>query len=359
MKKYLQALLLLTLVSLALTGCMRKESTGDEQASADPASTLTVLNYGEYIDRSVLDKFEAETGIHVLYEEATTPEEMYAKYMSGAIDYDLICTSEYMVQRLINEKQVQDINWTNVPNAQNIDEMNWQMAKAYDPEHKCSLPYFWGTVGILYDTERVKGEADSWEMLFNGEYAGEIIMPNSLRDAYMCALKYQGYSLNTTDRQELAKAQQLILKQKPDVEAYFVDEVREEMLAGNAILAVCYSGEAALACEKDERLSYFLPKEGTNIWQDSWIITRRSSHKDNAEKFLDFLCRPDIAQMNFDEVQYPTPNKIVYASLPEDVKTDESIFPSEEVLAKSEVYVSLDKETTTLYSRMWKELKVL
>lgn len=358
MKKILQTILLLSLACIILTGCMRKESSVEEQVSADAASTLTVLNYGEYIDRSVLDLFEEETGVHVLYEEATTPEEMYAKYMSGAIDYDLICTSEYMVQRLIKENQVQDIDWMNVPNSKNIDELNWQMSRSYDPDHLYSLPYFWGTVGILYDTERVKGNIDSWEVLFNGVYAGEIIMPNSLRDAYMCALKYQGHSLNTTDKQELAEAHQLILKQKPDVEAYFVDEVREEMLAGNAILAVCYSGEAALACEQNEKLSYVLPKEGTNIWQDSWIITRRSKHKKNAEMFLDFLCRPDIAQLNFDEVRYPTPNKVVYASLPEDVKEDESIFPSEGILAKSEVYISLDKEITTLYSRMWKELKV-
>ncbi len=356
MKRFLMLFLCMVLC-MAGSGCRSDEADGETSRPAG-RNVLTVLNYGEYIDRSVLKDFEKETGIRVLYEEATTPEEMYAKYMSGAIDYDLICTSEYMVRRFIDEKQVQPIDWNNVPNRKNIGERYWKLISTFDPKCEYTMPYFWGTVGILYDSERVHGPVDSWEVLFNGEYSGEIIMQNSIRDAYMCALKYKGYSLNTTDPQEMAEAQELLLRQKPDVEAYFVDEVREEMLAGNAILAVCYSGEAAMARDRNEKLEYVLPKEGSNLWQDCWILMKRSRNKEGAEKFLDFLCRVDIARKNFEEVYYPTPNEALYEELPEDEKEDECIFPPEELVEKCEVYQALDKETIARYSRMWKELKV-
>ena len=200
-------------------------------------------------------------------------------------------------------------------------------------------------------------EITSWDSLFNGEYAGEIIMQNSIRDAYMCALKYQGHSLNTTNRKELQQAQNLLLKQKPDVEAYFVDEVREEMVAGNAALAVCYSGEAYLAHEYENDLEYVLPEEGSNIWIDSWIMMKKGKNHEGAQKFLDYLCRGDVAVKNFEEIYYPTPNTAAYNSLDEEVREDPLIFPDQSVVEKCEVYKALDDKTMALYSQMWKELK--
>lgn len=347
----------LMLSAWVLLSCATSENDAKANTSSN-ADTLTVLNYGEYIDRSVLDDFYDETGIRVLYEEATTPEEMYAKYMGGAIDYDLLCTSDYMAEKLIEEGELLTPDFDNFEYFDNIGERYLNMAASFDPGNKYCLPYFWGTVGILYDSDRVKGEIDSWDVLFNGEYAGEIIMQNSIRDAYMCALKYLGYSLNTTEREELAEAQKLLLNQKKDVEAYFVDEVREEMVAGNAILAVIYSGEAYLANEYSPNLEYTVPEEGSNLWLDVWCMTRRCRNKTNAEKFLDYLCREDIAMRNFEEIYYPTPNSAVYAELDDETKEDEMIFPDEAVLENSEVYKTLDSDTMNLLSEMWKELKV-
>ena len=182
-------------------------------------------------------------------------------------------------------------------------------------------------------------------------------MQNSIRDAYMCALKYQGHSLNTTNRKELKQAQDLLLKQKPDVEAYFVDEVREEMVAGNAALAVCYSGEAYLAHEYENDLEYVLPEEGSNVWIDSWIMMKKGKNHEGAQKFLDYLCRADVAVKNFEEIYYPTPNTAAYNSLDKDVREDPLIFPDEDVVKKCEVYKALDSKTMALYSQMWKELK--
>ena len=344
-------------LSLVLCSCQKGGAAG-EVASQHNGDTLTVLNYGEYIDRSVLEDFHDETGIRILYEEATTPEEMYAKYMGGAIDYDLICTSDYMAEKLINEGELLDLDMNSFENIGNIGDRYMELSSAFDPGNKYCLPYFWGTVGILYDADKIHGEIDSWDVLFNGEYSGEIIMQNSIRDTYMCALKYLGYSLNTTDRDKLLEAQELLLKQKKDVEAYFVDEVREEMVAGNAILAVIYSGEAYLANEYSPNLEYVVPREGSNLWIDVWCMTKRCSRPENARKFLDFLCRKDIALRNFEEVYYPTPNEALYEELDEEIREDEMIFPAEEVIDNSEVYKTLDNDTMEFLGKLWKELKV-
>lgn len=353
-------LLLVTgLLAAGLTGC---GSTGEEESSVDlsgagSGDTITVLNYGEYIDTSVLRDFEKEAGIKVLYEEATTPEEMYSKYTSSTIPYDLICSSDYMIERLIAEGEAVELDYSKMQYVSNIGDFYWKLSRTYDPENKYSIPYFWGTVGILYNKSMIHEDITSWDSLFNGEYAGEIIMQNSIRDAYMCALKYQGHSLNTTNRRELKQAQDLLLKQKPDVEAYFVDEVREEMVAGNAALAVCYSGEAYLAHEYENDLEYVLPEEGSNIWIDSWIMMKKGKNHEGAQKFLDFLCREDVAVKNFEEIYYPTPNTAAYNSLDQEVREDPLIFPDQDVLEKCEVYKALDDDTTALYSQMWKELK--
>ena len=342
-----------------LVGC---GATGEEESSVDMSeaggkNTIVVLNYGEYIDTSVLKQFQKETGIKVLYEEATTPEEMYSKYKASTIPYDLICSSDYMVERLIEEGETEEIDFSQMQYIDNIGDLYWEMSKSYDPELKYSIPYFWGTVGILYNTNMVDEEITSWDSLFNGKYAREIIMQNSIRDAYMCALKYKGYSLNTTNHKELQVAQNMLLEQKPDVEAYFVDEVREEMVAGNAALAVCYSGEAYLANEYDEDLEYVVPEEGSNVWFDSWMMMKKGETHEGALKFLDFLCREDIAMKNFEEIYYPTPNTAVYDQLDEETKEDPLIFPSEATLEKCEVYKALDADTTAYYSQLWKELK--
>ncbi len=361
--RQIAAVVLIGVSALTLTACgsIQKPKYGaePEEPVAEPASkTVTVLNYGEYIDREVLDDFYDETGIRVLYDEATTPEEMYTKYKSGAISYDLICTSEYIIKKLMDEGELFTIDTDSMEYYGNMDPKILKMAQTYDPDNSYSIPYFYGTVGILYNTSKVEGDIDSWSVLFDKSYAGEIIMQNSIRDAYMCALKYLGYSLNDTDVEHLLEAQRLLLKQKPDVEAYFVDEVREEMVAGNATLAVCYSGEAYLANEYDDNLTYVVPKEGSNLWIDSWVMTKRCTDKEAATMFLDYMCREDVAMANFEEVYYPTPNLAVYNELDEEIREDELVFPPEEVLSNCEVYETLPDEVTELYGEMWKELKV-
>ncbi|SCW61288.1 spermidine/putrescine transport system substrate-binding protein [Ruminococcaceae bacterium YRB3002] len=318
---------------------------------------LTVINYGEYMDPDMIEKFTQETGIKINYEEALTPEELYTKYKSGAIEYDLVCSDGYMLQKMMGEGELQEIDINAMENKGNIGQKYWDITSAFDPGNKYVVPYFWGTLGILYDTTRVNGPVDSWDVLFNGDYKGEIIMQNSMRDTFMVALKYLGYSINTTNPDELRAAYDLLVAQKPDVQSYLVDEARDEVVAGNAIMAVVYSGEAYLGHEYNEDLAYVVPKEGSNIWVDSWAVTKNCKDMDAAMSFLDFLCREDVGMANFEYIYYSTPNDAVVAAMDEELREDEAIVPSDESTANCEVFVQTDDETTRLINDLWKDLK--
>lgn len=339
---------LLVCSALPMTGCGTKAG-GNE--------SLTVFSYGEYMDPDVLDEFTKETGIEIKYEEALTPEEMYAKYKSGAIEYDLLCSTDYMLQKFIDEGELQEIDIDALENGGNIGDRYWELATAFDPENKYTVPFFWGTLGILYDTSRVKEPVDSWEVLFNGEYAGEIIMQNSMRDTYMAALKYLGYSLNTNDEEEIREAQELLVGQKPDVQAYLVDEARDEVVAGNAVMAVVYSGEAYLGRQYNENLEYVVPKEGSNVWLDAWGVTKYCENMEAAQQFLDFLCREDMARKNFEYIYYSTPNEAVIEGLSEEERADETLVPPESATENCEVCLQADPKINDLLNELWKELK--
>ncbi len=325
--------------------------------SSDPSSTLTVINYADYMDMDVLSQFEDETGIKVIYEEAITPEELYTKYSSGAISYDLVCTSDYMVQRLINEGEAQKVDFSVMENSKNIGQRFWDISKSFDTNNEYALPYFYGTVGILYDTTKVNGPIDSWDVLFNGEYKNQIIMQDSMRDSFMITLKHLGYSLNTQNKDEITEAKDLLIKQKPDVSAYLVDEARDEVVAGNASMAVVYSGEAYLGHEYNNDLAYVVPKEGSNVWIDSWIVTKNCKNTEAAAKFLDFLCREDIGTKNFEYIYYSTPNDAVVANMDDSLKNNPAIVPATEDTDRCEICIQPDTEITELYSEYWKEIK--
>lgn len=348
MKKTLLLLLTTLTVFCLFCGCGKKDSP----------NTLTVLNYGKYIEPEILDMFEKETGINVEYEEYITPENMYTKYKAGAIDYDLICTSDYMIEKLIGENEVLEMDYSKIPLIDNIDPAYFDFSKSFDPEKKYTLPYFFGTVGILYNKEMVdETKVKSWNILWDESYSGKIIMADSVRDSFMVAEKLLGYSLNTTDDDELRNAQELLIKQKPLVYSYLVDEAQDEMIAENAAMAVVYSGEAGLALEYNENLAFSVPDEGSNMWIDAWFMPKTAKHTENAEKFLNFLCREDIAALNFDYVYYATPNTKVKDSLDEELQENPTIFPPEEILNNCEVLNALDDEAAMRYNLYWKEIK--
>lgn len=334
-----------------LTGCTDKKEKAEEDKS------LIVFNYGDYIDRDVLRMFEEETGIDVKYEEYITPEDMFTKYQSGAIDYDVICTSDYMIERMIQDGEVQKINHDQMQYMGNVGAKYLELCQSFDPRNEYAVPYLFGTVGILYNTAMVKEEVDSWSVLWKEKYKNQIIMENSVRDAFIVPLKWKGHSINTTSEEKLREAQRLLMKQKPLLAAYLVDETKDAMISGDAALGVIYSGDATVAIEANEDLAYAVPREGTNIWFDCWMIPKTAKHKKEAELFIDFMNRPDVAMMNFDYIWYGTPNTAVYDALDEEIRNDPTIFPDEEIMNKCEVYQYLGEDMDALYSRLWKELK--
>ena len=347
MKKWMAALTISCCLIL-LSGC------GNEN---DP-NTVTVLNYGKYFEPTLLDQFEKETGITVKYEEYESPEEMYAKYKAGSIHYDVACTSDYIIQKLIQEDETIPIDFEKIPEFSNIDETYLAYCRNFDPDNSRTIPYFFGTVGILYNKTMVDpAETNTWNVLWDKKYAGQIIMENSVRDTYMVAEKLLGASCNTTDRNILDRSLDLLLEQKPLVYSYLSDETADWMAAGNAALAEVYSGEAAYAESLNEDLAFTVPKEGSNMWVDAWFIPKTCRNKKNAELFLNYLCRSDVALTNFDYVYYATPNKAVFQQLDPELQQDETIFPSKETLDNCEFFQPLDEITTNYYTELWEALK--
>jgi len=205
---------------------------------------VIVYNWGEYLDPEVITLFEKETGINVVYEEFETNEIMYPKVQSGAIAYDVVCPSDYMIQRMIENDLLAELNFDNIPNVKNIGQEYFKQSRQFDSENKYSVPYCWGTVGILYNKTMVDEPIDSWSVLWDEKYIDNILMQDSVRDAFAVALKYKGHSLNSTDLDELEEAKELLIEQKPLVQAYVIDQVRDKMIGNEAAIGVIYSGEA-------------------------------------------------------------------------------------------------------------------
>lgn len=328
----------------------KKNRTGEEQ--------VIVYNWGEYLDPEVLTIFEEETGINVIYEEFETNEIMYPKIKSGAIAYDVVCPSDYMIERMGKEGLLAEINRDNVPNIRNIDPAYMEQSKSFDPDNAYSVPYCFGTVGILYNKTMVDEPIDSWDVLWEPKYKDNILMQDSVRDAFAIALKRKGYSLNSTDVNELEEATKDLIDQKPLVQAYVIDQVRDKMIGNEAAIGVIYSGEAIYTKWENENLEYVIPKEGSNVWIDSWVIPKNARNKENGEKFINFLCRPDIALMNFEYITYSTPNKEARALIEdEELRNSTIAFPTADMLQDCETFHFLGNDADAFYNELWNKVK--
>ena len=357
-RRFVSIMTIMGLLSAAvLSGC------GKKGAAAGSAGELYVYNWGEYIDESVVEEFEKETGIKVVYDMFETNEEMYPVLEAGGVVYDVVCPSDYMIEKMIQNDMLAEIDFNNVPNIKNIDTKYMNMAKSFDPENKYAVPYTWGTVGILYNTSMVDDEITSWSDLWNPKYKGNILMQDSVRDAFMVGEKMLGYSMNTTDKAELEKVKEKLIEQKPLVQAYVIDQVRDKMIGGEAAIGVIYSGEMLYVQNEvansgeDFELKYVIPKEGTNLWIDAWVIPKNAKNKENAEKWIDFLNRPEIAKKNFEYITYPTPNKAAFELLDKELQENTALFPTDDMLKNSEVFKYLGDEGDSLYNDLWKEVK--
>lgn len=350
MKKCFWTGVLLGAVMLVFSGCKKEYANGE----------VVVYNWGEYIDENVIKMFEKEYDIDVVYDEFTENEDMYPLISIGQVNYDVVCPSDYMINRMIQEGLLAELNYDNIPNVKNIDPNYLKSAEEFDPGNQYAVPYCWGTLGILYNKTMVDEEITSWSAIFDEKYAQNILMIDSVRDGMGIALKYLGCSMNTREVSEIEKAQQLLIGQRPLVQGYFVDEVRNKMIGGEAAVGVIYSGEAIYTQRENKDLVYVVPQEGSNVWIDGWVIPKNAKNKENAEKWINFMCREDIALMNFNEITYSTPNKAARELIKdEDIKNSPIAFPGEETLNRCETFRYLTTEVEELYMEKWNEMKAM
>lgn len=346
MKKNLALLLALVMaMSMFLTGC----------GSSNPNGEVNVYNWGVYIDESVLDEFTAQTGIKVNYDTYESNEAMYGVLKNDGASYDVVIPSDYMISRMIEEDMLEPLNFENISNFSDIDpELK---NPEYDPENLYSVPYMWGLLGIIYNTTMVDDPVDSWGIMFDEKYAGQILQFNNPRDAIGVALKYLGYSYNTTDEAQIKEAVDLLVEEAPLVQSYVMDDIFEKMQGNVAAIGAYYYGDYLTMKDVNDDLAFALPKEGTNIYVDAMCIPKGAENKDNAEAFINFMCTTDVGLANCEETWYSTPLLSVRDALEPDVVNDPFAYPDAEILAMCESFKNLPADTLSLYNSEWLRLK--
>lgn len=370
------------LVMGTMTSCGKSDETSEEE-EVSAAQTLTVedidyytrfkddnisinvYNWGEYIcsgaDEGTLDvnaEFTKLTGIKVNYTNYATNEELYAKLKGGGASYDVIIPSDYMINKMIKEDMIQTLDFDNIPNYKYIMD-NFKNLE-YDPGNEYSVPYTWGTVGIIYDTTMVDiAEEDiDWDLLWNEDYADQILMFDNPRDAFAIAEIAGGYSINTEDSDELTAAAEMLKDQKKIVQGYVMDEIFDKMGAGDALIAPYYAGDALTILEENEDLNFVVPKSGTNLFVDAMCIPKTSKQKEAAEMYINFMCEPDIAYANIDYICYSTPHSEAFNMLDEDTRSNPISYPDEEFIAeKTTVFVNLSDEANKEMQDLWTDMK--
>ena len=344
--KKLSALIASTLLTTSLfVGC------GNSNVGEN--GTINFFNVGDYIDEALIRKFEKETGIKVNYSTYDTNEIMYQKVKTNPGTYDLVVPSDYMIEKMIEEDLLEKIDFNNIPNYQYIGENYKDLS--YDPSNEYSVPYMWGTIGIIYDSSRITEPVTSWDILWDSKYKDEVYMFNSLRDSLAIALIKAGYSINSTNPSEIEAAKEELLNQRKLTNpVYVVDEVN--MISGEKMLATVWSGDAIYIMNENPDMKYVIPEEGSNKWVDALCIPKDAPNKAGAEAFINFLCDPENAKENVDYIGYSTPNTAAYDLLDEETKNNPAAYPSEETLSKCVLFTDLDPETLKLYEAAFTEV---
>lgn len=344
MKKKLALGLVFVFLFSLLTGC----------GSSEAKRSLYVYNWGDYIDESVIGDFEKEYGIKVIYETFATNEDMYVKIKQGGTKYDVAIPSDYMIEKMAKENLLEPIDQAKITNLSDISPEFMNLP--FDKGNQYSVPYMWGTVGIIYNKTMVSDPVDSWDILWNEKYKGQIIMLDSQRDALAVSLKKLGYSLNTREDSELEAAKQALIDQKALLLAYAGDNLKDMMISGEGAMAVCWSGDAMYMISENPDLAYALPKEGSNLWFDNMVIPKGAQNIEEAHLFIDFMNRPEIAQRNVEYIGYSTPNMKTKELLDPEVSSNPAAYPDMKSLSNFEVFLD-PGDYIEKYNQIWTEVK--
>ena len=334
---------LILILVLILSGCEKKN---DEK-------NLSLYSYGDYVNQEILDIYYKETGIKVNCDTFATSEDAYIKIKNGGINYDLIIASDYIIERMIKGNLLQELDFSEIKNFDLIDDRFKNLD--FDFENKYSVPYAWGTVGILFNKKVIKKNNLSWNILWDEKYKNKIFMYDNARDNIAITLKKLGYSVNTCDDKKLEEAKKELIKQKKIIQAYLSDAIKDKMINDEALLALCYSGDALFCCKGNKNLDYVIPDEGSNFWIDGIGILKCSGKKKEASKFINFLCREDIGLLNTEHICHSTVNKKVLEALPDEIKKNKIYWPSEKDFKRCEIYHDLG-DVLKKYDVIWTEV---
>ena len=325
-------------------------------------TTINVYNWGQYISDGtdgyidVNKAFTEATGIEVNYMTYDSNETLYTKLKTGGSSYDIIIPSDYMISRLIEEDMLEEINFDNIPNYQYIDEA--YKNTAYDPQNKYSVPYTWGTVGVIYNSKYVdEADAGSWDLLWNDKYSGKILMFDNPRDSFAISEFLLGYDINTEDESELRAAAEKLKEQKPLVQTYVMDQIFSMMEHEEAWIGTYYAGDYLLMADENENLEFYYPEEGFNLFIDAICIPKGCKNKDAAEAYINFLCDPEISGENLSYLGYSTPISAAKEYMEEDIADSPIAYPDDEVLAKGSSFLNLSKASNQLMDELWLDVK--
>lgn len=347
MKKRLLSLCLILACLLPLSAC----------GGGSSGNVVNVYNWGEYIDESIFDDFEAQTGIKVNYQTYDSNEALYGKLAGGATGYDVIIPSDYMIGQMIEEDMLEPLNFNNIPNMADIDPA--LLNPEYDPENLYSVPYMFGILGIIYNTTLVDENEDmeTWDVLWDEKYSHDILMFDNSRDTVGIALKKLGYSYNTTDLAQITQAVDELITQKPLLQGYFMDKIFEKMEGANAAIGVYYYGDYLTMYDNNEDLAFAIPREGTNRYVDAMCIPKGSEHKENAEAFINFMCSTEAGLANVEETWYSSPLLSVREALDPEVSEDPNAYPDTDFMEqRCETYACLPDAARKLYNDQWVRL---
>lgn len=350
MKKKVFALVLSVVMVMSLTAGL----TGCG-SSAESKGEVNVYNWGEYIDETLLDEFTQQTGIKVNYTTYSDNESLYSMLSSGTADYDVIIPSDYMISRLISEDMLEKLDFDNIPNYSYIDDA--YKGLEYDPDNEYSVAYTWGTVGIIYNTTMLDYVPDSWSVLWDENLSGQILMFDNSRDALGIALKYLGYSQNTTDEAQIKEAVDLLIEQRPLVQSYVMDQIFDKLEGGEAAVGPYYAGDAITMIAENPDLAFVTPKEGTNLFVDAMCVPKGAANKANAEAFINFMCDPENMAKNIEFIGYSSPSSAARELLSDDLKDSEIAYPDASLLANDDTFINLPQATLDLYDSEWVRLR--
>lgn len=320
------------------------------------SNTLTIYNWGDYIDPDLIDKFEEETGYVVSYETFDSNEAMYTKINQGGTGYDIAIPSEYMIERMVEEDMLVELDHSQIEGLTHIDPRF--LDQPFDPDNRYSIPYFWGTLGIIYNETLVDTPPETWNDLWSSEYRDSMMVIDGAREMMGISLQSEGQSLNETDPAILRQAADKLKGMMPNVKAVIADEIKMYMIQEEAAIAVTFSGEASEMLWENENLHYVIPPEGTNLWFDNIVIPKTARNLDGAYAFINFMLDPENAALNAEYVGYSTPNKDAIPLMDPEITEDEQFYPSDEQVANMEVYENLGPEVLGLYNDLFLEVKM-